>query len=132
MRSKITVIGAPGVTDILSVGDIADVVGEEGLPGSDVVVIGPGADVAAAARRAASRASGAAVIVLGGDVRAALAASFLPRGRVFGVTDDVLRDAVEAVVLDRRVTIEVEMVGLDDRVATVPASLGAGGIRELR
>jgi ABC-type spermidine/putrescine transport system permease subunit I len=35
-------------------------------------------------------------------------------------------------VLDRRATIDVEMVGLDDRVVTAAASLGAGGIRELR
>jgi hypothetical protein len=75
MRSKITVIGAPGVVDTLMEGDIADVVGDEGLPGSDVVVIGAGADVAQAARRAASRAPGAALIVVGGDVRAALEAS---------------------------------------------------------
>jgi hypothetical protein len=132
MRSKITVIGAPGVVDTLMEGDIADVVGDEGLPGSDVVVIGAGADVAQAARRAASRAPGAALIVVGGDVRAALEASLLPRGRVFGVTGDRLREAVEAVVLDRRATIDVEMVGLDDRVVTAAASLGAGGIRELR
>ena len=113
-------------------GDLAEVVGPEGLPGSDVVVIGSAADPVEAARRAASRASGAAVIVVGGDVRAALEASFLPRGRVFGVTGEHLRAAVEAVVLDRRATIEVEMVGLDDRVATVLAGVGAGGIRELR
>jgi hypothetical protein len=72
------------------------------------------------------------LIVVGGDVRAALEASLLPRGRVFGVTGDRLREAVEAVVLDRRATIDVEMVGLDDRVVTAAASLGAGGIRELR
>src|SRR5687767_11020693 len=116
MRSKITVIGAPDVVDTLVEGDIADVVAEEGLAGSDVVVIGPGADVVAAARSAASRASGAAVIILGGDVRAALEASFLPRARVFGVTAGNLRGAVEAVLLDRSATVEVEMVGLDDRV----------------
>lgn len=112
--------------------DVADVVDEGSLAGSDVVVLGPGSDVVEGARRAASRASGAALIVVGGDVRAALGASFLPRGRVFGVAEDRLREAAEAVVLDRRATIEVEMVGLDDELVTVRASIGAGGIRELR
>lgn len=111
---------------------VAEVVGEAGLSGSDVVVLGRGVDVVAGARRAASRASGAAVIVVGGDVRAALDASFLPRGRVFGVEQDDLAAAAEAVVLDRRATITVELVGLDGELTRVPASVGAGGVRELR
>lgn len=132
MRSKITVIDAPGIVERLAAGDYADVVGPGELPGSDVVVLGPRADVAAGARRAASRAPGAAVILLGGDVRAALEASYLPRGRVFGVDEHDLDAAVEAVVLDRRAPVTVELVGLDGELVTVPASLGAGGVRELR
>ena len=128
MRSKICVIGSAPFPET----DVADVVGEEAIAGADVVVLGPGADVEQGARLAASRASGAAVLVVGGDVRAALGASLLPRGRVFGVAEDDLRAAAEAVVLDRRQTITVEMVGLDDELGRVPASVGAGGIRELR
>ena len=128
MRSKICVIGSapfPGT-------DVADVVGAEAIAGSDVVVLGPESDVVQGAKLAASRASAAAVIVVGGDVRAALGASFLPRGRVFGVGEEDLRAAVEAVVLDRRQTLTVEMVGLDGDLVRVAASIGAGGIRELR
>jgi len=132
MRSKITVIDAPGVSERLAEGDYADVVGPEEMPGSDVVVLGPGADAAAGARRAASRAPGAAVIVIEGDVRAAMEASYLPRGRVFGVGEHDLEAAVEAVALDRRATVTVELVGLDGSLVTVPVSLGAGGVRELR
>lgn len=128
MRSKICVIGLTHTFET----PVADVVGEEALPGADVVILGPEADVVAGARRAASRASGAAIVVVGGDVRAALEASLLPRGRVFAVAAGDLRDAAEAVVLDRRQTITVELVGLEDEVVRVPASVGAGGIRELR
>ena len=92
----------------------------------------PGADVAEGARRAASRASGAAVIVLGGDVRAALDASFLPRGRVFGVAEDDLRARRRGGPVRPPRDARREIVGLDGELARVPASIGAGGVRELR
>ena len=125
MRSKICVIGMDPIQTV-----VADVVGEDAIAGSDVVVLGPSADVQKGAKLAASRASGAAVIVLGGDLQVALGASFLPRGRVFGVSEADLVAAAEAVVLDRRVPITVDLVWLDGEVTRTQASVGAGGVRE--
>jgi hypothetical protein len=133
MRSKITVLDAPGVVENLRQGDWAEVVTDVGdLPGSDVVVIGEAADVAGLARRIASRASGAAIVVLDpAEVATALEASLFTRGRVFSVAPDAVRDAAEAVLFDRCSTVEVTMVTLDDDVATVRVILGAGGVRQL-
>ena len=133
MRSKITVVGEGGdLIGVLSQGDFADVVAGD-VRGADVVVIASGADVEAEARRAASRAPGAVIVLAGeGDVRAALDASLLPRGRVISVAPDRLHDAVQAVVFDRCEEVEVTLVGLDGEVAAHRAVLGAGGVRELR
>lgn len=118
---------------LLSEGDYADVVGAPDLPGSDVVVLAFGADVAAEARRAASRAPGAVIMLVGdGDVRAALNASLLPRGRVIAVPAERLGDAVQAVLFDRCSEVEVTLVGLDGEVVAHRVILGAGGVRELR
>jgi hypothetical protein len=134
MRSKITVVDAPGVAEKLKEGDWAAVVGPEALPGSDVVVAGPGVDIAELGRRVASRASGAAIIVIEpGALKPALEASFFTRGRVFSVPAERVREAAEAVIFDRCSTLPVTLVGLDDEVATeVPVILGAGGVREIR
>src|SRR3712207_5848923 len=103
MRSKITVIG-----DVEVQTDIADVVGENAIAGSGVVGIGPGADVAAAARLAASRASGAAIVLVApASVETALRASLLPRGRVIAVEPDGVRAAAEAVLTDSCATLTV-------------------------
>ncbi len=131
MRSKITVIGAPGAAADLQEGDYADVVGADGLPGSDVVVLGPQADLAAEAKRVSSRASGAVVLVVDGDVRSAMESSLFPRGRVLGVPAARVREVAQAVLFDRRAPLDVTMVDLDDRVATVRAVVGAGGVRDL-
>jgi hypothetical protein len=133
MRSKITVLGdSDEIAKTLLEGEYAEVVGGAQLPGSDVVVIAGGVDVAAEARRAASRASGAVIVVVDGDVRAALDASLLPRGRVLSVPADQVRAVCEAVLFDRCTDLDVTFVGLEDEVVTVPAVVGAGGVRELR
>jgi hypothetical protein len=121
------------VTEQLTQGDWTDVVTDVAdMPGSDVVVIGAGADVSAIARRVASRASGAAIVVLDpAAVEPALRASLFTRGRVFSVDEDEVRDAAQAVVFDRCSTVEVTMCGLDDQVVKVPVILGAGGVREV-
>ena len=133
MRSKISVVGEGGdLVRLLSQGDYADVVTGD-VRGADVVVIAGGADVEAEARRAASRAPGAVIVLAGaGDVHAALDASLLPRARVIAVPADRLADAVQAVLFDRCEEVEVTLVGLDGEVAAHRAILGAGGVRELR
>lgn len=133
MRSRITVIDAPDVARSLTEGDWADVTQSvTGLPGSDVVVLGPGADVPALARRVASRASGAAIVVVDGDVRAAVEASLLPRGRVVGVSAGEVREVAEAVCFDRCSIARVTLVDLGDEVGEHDVILGAGGVREIR
>src|ERR687895_482844 len=102
MRSKITVVDAPSVAEDLRQGDWVEVAGPEGLPGSDVVVAGPGVDIAELGRRVASRASGAAIIVIEpGAVKPALEATYFTRGRVFSVPEERVREAAEAVIFDR-------------------------------
>ena len=132
MRSKITVIGAPGLMEELVEGDYADVVDAESLPGSDVVVIGPDADVVSEARRASSRASGAVLIVVDNDVEAAVRSSLFPRGRVLGAPASRVREVAQAVLFDRCGALDVTILGLDDRVGEVRAIVGAGGVRELQ
>jgi hypothetical protein len=133
MRSKITVVDAPTVAEQLTQGDWVEVVTDlADLPGSDLVVIGRDADVADVSGRVASRASGAAIVVLDEtEVRTALDASLLTRGRVFSVGEDAVRDAAEAVLFDRRSTVTVTLVGLDNEVATRSVILGAGGVRQI-
>jgi hypothetical protein len=133
MRGKITVIGdGEPIVRSLSEGDWADVVGPDELPGSDVVVLARGADVSTEARRVASRASGAVMIVVDGDVRAAVDASYLPRGRVVGVEAGAVREVAEAILFDRCSPLTVTMVGLDGEVADREAIMGLGGVREIR
>jgi hypothetical protein len=134
MRGKITVVPeGSDLVGVLSEGDYADVVGPDRLPGSDVVVVAPGADVEAVARRAASRAPGAVIVLASGDdVRAALDASLLPRGRVIAVPPERVREAVEAILFDSCRDVAVTLVGLNDQVGTHTVVLGAGGVRELR
>jgi hypothetical protein len=132
MRCKVTVVGElPSLRDRLADGGYAEVVGDEELPGSDVVVLARGADVAGAARRVAARAPGAVIVVVEGDVRTALEASLLPRGRVIGVAADAVVPAAEAIMFDRRTAVEVELVGLDGDLVSASAVLGLQGVRRL-
>ena len=133
MRCKVTVVGeAPSLRRELAAGAYAEVASEEGLPGSHVVVLAGGVDVAAQARRVASRAPGAVIVVVDGDVRTVLEASLFPRARVVGVDADAALAAIEAVLYDRRTEVTVHLVGLDDDVVTSAAVLGRQGVRELR
>lgn len=144
MRGKITVIGGGGALDGLREERVTvlrlDAPGAERLAGSDVVVIGEGADVAGAARATARRASGAVLVVATADgerdCATALQASLLPRARVVGVDPTDAVAAAEAVLYARETPLECWALcrgelGIDERVAQVPAVLGAGGIRRI-
>jgi hypothetical protein len=148
MRSKITVVGdsggGEGLASTLSAGDRADVVTVSGawadLAGSEVVVLGGGADVPAAAGEVARRAPAAVVVLATADgerdCAAALEASLLPRPRVFAVAPGDVQAAVEAVVHGREAALEAAVLcrgelGIDDRVATVPVRVGPGGVRSI-
>ena len=147
MRSKITVIGddPDSTVDTLSAGDrahVAHVRPEDwaDLAGSDAVVVLDGADVPVAARAALRRASLAVLVVATSeperDVVRALEAGLAPRPRVFGVRPEDVTAAVEAIVFGRRTTLEAAVLcrgelGIEDRVAMVPVTLGAPGIERI-
>jgi hypothetical protein len=144
MRSKITVIGDTG-GERLGAGDRADVVtvtdeSWADLAGSEVVVVGDGVDVATAAAAVARRAPAAVVLVVTADgerdCAAALETSLLPRPRVLAVAPGDLPAAVEAVLYGREAALEAAVLcrgelGIEDRVATVPVQVGAGGVRRI-
>ena len=145
MRSKITVIGptdaasalaADGHTDVTHLDDPRP----ERLAGSDLVLVAQGVDMERAARATARRAPGAVLLLETGpgldDCDVALAASLLPRPRVIGVDAGDAVAAAEAILYGRDTELTVfarcrgEM-GIDDRVAQVPAVVGAGGLRRI-
>lgn len=145
MRSKITVVGdaASDVVVALRAGDHADVTAVTDtwadVAGSEVVVV-TGGDLTAAGRQVARRAPGAVVLVATADAERdcarVLASSLLPRPRVFGVVREDVRTAVEAVVFGRDVALQAAALcrgelGIEDRVATVPVRVGAGGLRSI-
>ena len=151
MRSKITVIGTGEISEALvatlAAADHSDVVritdgeGWAALAGSRVVVLVAG-DAAEVGGEVAVRASGAVIVVATAeplaDTRAALASSLLPRARIFGVepSPPVVQGAVEAVIFDRGVSLRAAAhcrgeCGHEDKVASVPVSVGRGGLREI-
>jgi hypothetical protein len=143
MRSKITVIGDTG-GESLATGNRVDVVTVTDewadLAGSDVVVLGDGVDVATAAGAVARRAPAAVVVLATGDgerdCAAALDASLLPRPRVLAVAPDDVGAVVEAVLYGSEAALEAAVLcrgelGIEDRVATVPVRVGAGGVRRI-
>lgn len=141
MRSKITVLGESDVlTQRLTEGDWTHVCGRDHIAGSHLVVVTDGVDPREAGALIARRASGAVVLVATSDpkagVSAVLAGSLLPRGRIVGVHRDVVRQAAEAVVLDRELVVEGAVLvrgelGIDDEVSVVPLVLGRGGVRKI-
>jgi hypothetical protein len=145
MRSKIAVIGEQAVVGALRAGDrfaVVPVAPEawSDLAGADVVVVTDGTDVPEAARAALRRASQAMLVVATGDLERdgvrALEAGLAPRPRVLGVRRDDLVAAVEAIVFGRLTQLEAAVLcrgelGIEDRVATVPVTLGAAGIEQI-
>jgi hypothetical protein len=143
MRSKITVIGdtrgEPPVTDDRA--DLVTVTDEwADLAGSDVVVLGTGVDVVRAASAVARRAPAAVMLLATADgerdCAAALATSLLPRPRVLAIAPQDVPAAVEAVLYGREAALEAAVLcrgelGIEDRVATVPVRVGAGGVRRI-
>ena len=144
MRSKISVIGDPtdetvrrlSEGDRLAVSAVAPDAWAD-LAGSEVVVVIDGADVAPAAVAALRRASCAVLVVATDDperdVNRALEAGLAPRPRVVGVPPGEVVAAVEAIVFGRQTTLQGAVLcrgelGIQDRVATVPVTLGAPGI----
>jgi hypothetical protein len=144
MRGKISVVGGGDAFDGLGGQRVTvvrlDAPAGDRLAGSDVVVVARGADVAGAARATARRASAAVLVVATGggeqDCATALQASLLPRTRVVGVEPADAVAAVEAVLFECETPLECWALcrgelGIEDRVAQVPAVLGAGGIRRI-
>lgn len=147
MRSKITVIGdhVKQVLAQLREGDRFDVIhvapdAWADLAGSDVVVVLDGADVPTAARAALRRASLAILLVATGDAEAdvlrALDAGLAPRPRVLGLAPDDVVAAAEAIVFGRATALHGAVLcrgelGIEDRVSTVPVTLGAAGIERI-
>ena len=147
MRSKIAVIGeqADEVVTSLREGDRFDVhaVAPDAwhdLAGADVVVVVDGADVPAAAAASLRRASCAVLLVATADperdAERALEAGLAPRPRVVGVTPGDVMAATEAIVFGRVTTLQAAVLcrgelGVQDRVATVPVTLGAAGIERI-
>ncbi|HWT92431.1 MAG TPA: hypothetical protein VN238_05510 [Solirubrobacteraceae bacterium] len=147
MRSKISVIGENGesvVTSLKAAGR-ADVTWVRGdayadCAGSEVVVLAEGADVRAAAKAAAVRAAASVIVVaterFASDTSGALKASLFPRPRLFGVAPADAVAAVDAVLFARDETFTVAALcrgelGVEDRVETVPARVGRGGLRAI-
>ena len=115
-----------------------DDVTPELLAGSHVVVLGGAVDVAAAARATAQRASGAVLLVATEDgqhdLATALEASLLPRSRVVAVEPGDAATAVAALLYGRDTALTGWAfcrgeLGIEGRVAQVPLTLGAGGLR---
>lgn len=147
MRSKISVIGDNGesLVDALRAAGRADVTWVQGdayadVAGSEVVVLADGADVGAAAKAAAVRAAASVIVVaterFADDTATALKASLFPRPRLFGVAPDDATAAVDAVLFARDEPLTVAALcrgelGVEDRVETVPARVGRGGLRAI-
>lgn len=147
MRSKISVIGRHGesLVEALRAAQRADVTWVRGdayadVAGSEVVVLAEGADVGAAARAAAVRAAASVIVVatarFTSDTADALEASLFPRPRLFGVAAEDAAPAVDAVLFGRDETFTVAALcrgelGVEDRVETVPARVGRGGLRAI-
>ncbi len=145
MRGKITVIGNSRAADALAADDRLEVrrlagPDAEQLAGSDLVLVAQGVDMAEAARATALRAPAAVLLLETGpdleDCDVALGASLLPRPRVFGVDASDAVAAGEAVLFDRETKLEVFArcrgeLGIEDRVARVPATVGRGGLRRI-
>ena len=146
MKSKISVIGEGdlvgalnGEADRVNLTVVRDL-SPELLAGSDVVVVTGGVDVADAARATARRASGCVLVVATEhgqrDCATALQASLLPRSRVVAVEPSDAPAAARAVLYGRDTPLDCWVLcrgelGIDDRVAQVPAVLGAGGLRRI-
>ena len=138
MRAKVTVAGSPelGAAVAERLAGNADVAGEDELTGSDVIVLGPGADVAAIAERARDRAPNAVLIVAGDGIETACETTLFPRARIIGAGEEDVGELVEAVAFDRRTEFhcvarcEGER-GLDGEFALVPVRVGAGGVIEI-
>jgi malate/lactate dehydrogenase len=145
MRGKITVIGNSQAADALAADPRFEVTrlsepDAEQLAGSDLVLVAQGVDMAEAARATARRAPAAVLLLETGpdldDCEVALGASLLPRPRVFGVDASDAVAAGEAVLFDRETTLQVFArcrgeLGIEDRVAQVPATVARGGLRKI-
>ena len=138
MRAKVTVAGsaelAAAVTDRLA--GNADVASEDELTGSDVIVIGPGADVGAVAALARDRAPNAVLIVAGAGIETACETTLFPRARIIGAGEEDVGALAEAVVFDRRTEFrcvarcEGER-GIDGSFELVPVTVGRAGIEAI-
>lgn len=105
MRKKVTVIGASETARIIAERDYADVVeGDQGLAGSDVVVL----TSVEPSEKVAVHAPAAVVVVAadGGTCKDVLRETLFPRGRVIGVARAGTAPLVDSVVLDRGATLE--------------------------
>ena len=110
------------------------------VPGAEVVVVLDAADVATTASEIARRAPAAVVLVATPDAErdcaTVLDVSLLPRHQVVGIPTGDVAAAVEAVVFGRELALHGAALcrgelGIEDRVATVPLRLGAGGVRRI-
>ena len=139
MRAKVTVAGSPelgsAVTDRLA-GNADVSTAPEELSGSDVVVLGPGADVAGLAARARDRAPNAVVIVAGDGIETVCETTLFPRARIIGASEEDVPALVEAVVFDRRTEFrcvarcEGER-GIKGAFELVPVTVGRDGIEAI-
>ena len=139
MRAKVTVAGSPeqgaAVADRLAGNADVSTVPEE-LSGSDVVVLGPGADVAGLAARARDRAPNAVLIVAGDGIETAFETTLFPRARIIGAGEEDVPGVVEAVVFDRRTEFrcvarcEGER-GIEGAFELVPVTVGRDGIEAI-
>jgi len=140
MRAKVTVAGPPelGAAVAGRLAGNADVTTHaQELSGSDVIVLGDGADVQALAARARDRAPNAVLIVAGDGIETACETSLFPRARIIGAGDEDVAALVEAVVFDRRTEFrcvarcEGER-GIDGAFELVPVTVGRAGIEAIR
>ena len=139
MRAKVTVAGSAelgaAVADALA--GNADVSTEpDELTGSDVVVIGPAADVAAIAADARDRAPNAVLIVVGDGIETACETTLFPRARIIGGREGDVPSLVEAVVFDRRTEFECVARcegerGIEGAFELVPVTVGRAGIEAI-
>lgn len=138
MRAKVTVAGAAELGEAVAsrLAGNADVAGADELTGSDVVVIGEGADVATLAADARVRAPNAVLIVTGDGIETACATTLFPRARIIGASESDAPALVEAVVFDRRtefrcvVRCEGER-GIDGAFELVPVTVGRSGVEAI-
>ena len=134
-----TVAGSPelgaAVTERLAGNADVSTVPEE-LTGSDVVVIGAGADVEAIAARARDRAPNAVLILAADGIETACETTLFPRARIIGAGGEDVPALVEAVVFDHRTEFrciarcEGER-GIDGAFERVPVTVGRAGIEAI-